>query len=67
METSEQLTFVKNNYQTELNEIYNSLEKEEFRYVETVINKVNNPVFTRYSVTLLIDTLILLNTNEINE
>ena len=62
METREQVAFIEQNYLTELNEIYNSLKYEEFRQVETIIDKVNNNIFTRYCITLLIDTLISIET-----
>lgn len=62
MDASEQIKFIEANYSTELNEVYKSIEYSEYRNVEWIVDKVNNPIFTRYCLTLLADELISFET-----
>jgi hypothetical protein len=67
MTTIEQREYVSANFPNQLSDVQNALEIAEFRDVESIIDKINDPVFTRYCVTLLIDELISFETAELSE
>jgi hypothetical protein len=65
MTTAEQIKFIEDNFLNELNEVQKALEIAEYRDVESVIDKINNPIFTRYCITLLVDELISFETTDL--
>ena len=67
MTTADQIKFIEGNFLDELNEVQNALEISEYRDVESVIDKTNNPIFTRYCITLLVDELISFETTDLFE
>ena len=67
MTTAEQIKFIEENSLDELKEVSNALEISEYREVESVIDKTNNPIFTRYCITLLVDELISFETTDLFE
>ena len=67
MTTAEQIKFIEENFLDELKEVSNALEISEYREVESVIDKTNNPIFTRYCITLLVDELISFETTDLFE
>ena len=67
MTTAEQKKFVEGNYSEELKEVQNALDIAEYRDIERVIDMVENLIFSRYCVTLLVDELISLETTDFSE
>jgi hypothetical protein len=68
MKISELRTYIDKNYSKEFENILKEIEVSEYRAVEDIVDKVNDPKFSRYCITILIDHLIdLENDNVENE
>ena len=58
---------IEKKFATELEQVHEAIEFENYRIVENIIEKVNNHKFTRYCVTLVIDELISFETDKYSE
>ncbi len=55
---------IQKEFEKEFEKVYDALKFENYRNIESIIDKVNNNEFTRYCVTLLIDELISFETQQ---
>jgi hypothetical protein len=67
MNTSEQKKYISEKFNSQFLKIIQNIEMQEFRDIEAIIDDVNDNIFTRYCITLLLDELISYNQENLSD